>query len=88
MLMRFECEQDDIPRKWHTVDLVPGMEDDWIIIRANGIMDPSGVETTMNYPAPHFKGSFQEAEKTMNSIVAGLEQAGYKKVQKQDNDAT
>jgi len=81
---RFECKRDDIPDKWHTIDLIPGEGDDWLLLTSNGVTDPTRNELPMNDPHPEFKGTFEEASAAMEKKIAELVDLGYVKVKNEE----
>jgi hypothetical protein len=84
--MRYECVRDDIPKKWHELELLPGLGDDWILIQSNGIEDPSKTERIMNQPTPEFRGTFEEVNNELEKRIKQLETLGYVKVVKKTNE--
>lgn len=81
---RFECERDDIPKKWHSVSLVPGEGDEWLLVLANGIIDPANNDLPMNGTHVEFRGSFDDANEAMEKHIQYLVELGYHKVVQND----
>jgi hypothetical protein len=84
--VRYECVRDDIPVKWHELDLLPGLNNEWILIQSNGIVDPSKTELIRNQPAAEFRGTFEQANIELEKRIKTLEQLGYVKVEKKTDD--
>ena len=84
--MRFECERDDIPKKWTEVDIVPGEGDEWLLIKSNGIVDPSKVELVINKPAIEYRGMLKEVNIELEKVRISLEAFGYKRLQIKEDE--
>jgi hypothetical protein len=84
--MRYECVKSDILKKWHEIELLPGVKDEWIVIQSNGIEGPSKIERIMNQPAPEFRGTYEEATIECEKRIAHLEALGYVKVIKKTDE--
>jgi hypothetical protein len=85
-MAKFECEREDIPTKWTVLDLIPGPDDEWILLFSSGVKDPAGAEMVMNAPTPEFRGNFETASLAMDKKIKELKVMGYKQIQKQNND--
>lgn len=82
---RFECERDDIPKKWQDLLLIPGEGDEWILLLSTGIEDPSKNEIVMNEPNPEVTGSYEQVSEVMNQKIQELVDMGYHKIINEDN---
>ena len=77
--MRFECVRDDIPPKWTEVDIVPGEGNEWLLIKSNGIIDPSKQELVINKPTIEARGTLEAVNKELENVRISLEAFGYKR---------
>jgi hypothetical protein len=84
--MRFECERDDIPRKWTEVDIVPGEGDEWLLIKSNGIVDPSKQELVINKPTIESRGTLQQVTEDLEKVRISIEAFGYKRIQLKEDE--
>ena len=82
---RYECERDDIPKKWHELLLIPGEGDEWILVSSNGIVDPSKNEVVMNDPNPEVHGTYEECSEVMERLIREKIDMGYHKIVNDDN---
>jgi hypothetical protein len=82
--MRFEQRGPAIPDKWAIIEPVPATGSNWVLIKSNGIADPSKNELPLQKPTIIVEGTLEQVQLAMDYEIKNLEAMGYKKVIKED----